>query len=69
MRDEVEEYLKLSTINPEMNPLKWWKIHATDFPLISKLTEKQLCMCASSSPSERVFSLSGHVVSKKRNSL
>jgi len=22
MRDEVEEYLKLSTIDPEMNPLK-----------------------------------------------
>jgi len=69
MRDEVEEYLKLSTIDPEMNPLKWWKIHATDFPVISKLARKYLCICASSSPSERVFSLSGHIVSKKRNSL
>ena len=69
MRDEVEEYLKLSTINPEMNLLKWWKIHATDFPVISKLARKYLCICASSSPSERVFSLSGHIVSKKRNSL
>ena len=69
MRDEVEEYLKLSTINPEMNPLKWWKIHAKDFPVISKLARKYLCICASISPSERVFSLSGHIVSKKRNSL
>ena len=69
MRDEVEEYLKLPTIDPEMNPLKWWKLHATDFPVISKLAWKYLCICASSSPSERVFSLSGHIVSRKRNSL
>ncbi|XP_065891712.1 E3 SUMO-protein ligase ZBED1-like [Dysidea avara] len=66
MRNEVEEYLKTSTIDPEVNPLKWWKIHATDFPVISKLARKYLCVCASSSPSERVFSLSGHIVSKKK---
>ena len=65
LRDEVEEYLKLSTIDPEVNPLKWWKI---DFPVISKLARKYLCVCASKSPSGRVFSLSGHIVSKKRNS-
>ena len=52
-----------------MNLLKWWKIHATDFPVISKLARKSLWICASSSPSERVFSLSGHVMSKRRNSL
>ncbi|XP_065899760.1 E3 SUMO-protein ligase ZBED1-like [Dysidea avara] len=69
MRNEVEEYLKISTIDPEVNPLKWWKIHVTDFPVISKLARKYLCVCASSSPSERVFSLSGHIVSKKRNVL
>ena len=69
MNNEVEDYLKHTVIDPETNPLKWWSAHDADFPVISKLARKYLCICASSSPSERVFSVSGHIVSKKRNAL
>jgi len=65
MRDEVEEYPKLSTIDPEMNPLKWWKY----MPQIScdfKTARKYLCICASIVLHQNEYSVS---VSKKRNSL
>ena len=69
VNSQVEDYLKRNIIDPETNPLKWWSAHEVDFPVISKLAKKYLCICASSSPSERVFSVSGHIVSKKRNAL
>ena len=69
VKSQIEDYLKRKTIDPETNPLKWWSANEVDFPVISKLARKYLCICASSSPSERVFSVSGHIVSKKRNAL
>ena len=69
MKSQVEDYLKRNIIDPETNPLKWWSAHKVDFPVISKLVRKYLYICASSSPSKRVFSVSGHIVSKKRNAL
>ena len=35
-------------------------------PTMAKLAQKYLSVCASSSPSERIFSCSGNIVSKKR---
>ena len=69
VNSQVEDYLKCNIIDPETNLLKWWSAHEVDFPVISKFARKYLCICASSSPSERVFSTSGHIVSKKRNAL
>ena len=69
VNSQVEDYLKRNIIDPETNPLKWWSAHEVDFPVISKLAKKYLCICASSSPSERDFSMSGYIVSKKRNAL
>ena len=70
VNSQVEDYLKRNIIDPETNPLKWWSVHEVDFPVISKLA-KNTCVyvCASSSPSERVFSVSGHIISKNRNVL
>jgi hypothetical protein len=48
------------------NPLLWWKSNSTQFPTISKIARKFLCIPATSAPSERVFSVAGLVISKLR---
>ena len=69
INDELQQYMATSKPDAESNPLEWWKLHAETFPLLAKLAKKYLCVCASSSASERLFSTSGHIASKKRMSL
>ena len=51
------------------NPLNWWQIHENEFPRISRLAKKYLCIPASSATSERTFSKSGQLISKLRSRL
>lgn len=54
---------------PSSNPLHWWSIQCKQYPIISQLARCYLCICASSSASERVFSYSGHILLKHRSCL
>ena len=65
-KKELEEYKRLPLLDSELDPLEWWKVHQIVLPTLSKLAQKYLCICASSSASERIFSCSGNIVSKKR---
>ena len=69
IKKEIEDYLKLPMLDAEMDPLQWWKVHMVVLPTMAKLAQKYLSVCASSSPSERIFSCSGNIVSKKRTLL
>jgi len=69
IKKEIERYEKAPRADSDSNPLAWWQVYACTYPIIAKLAKKYLCICASSSASERVFSTSGHIVSKKRCSL
>ena len=62
---ELEEYERLPLLNSELDPLEWWKVHQVVLPTLSKLVQKYLCICSSSSAMERIFSCSGNIVSKK----
>ena len=55
--------------NDKSDPLAWWKNNAVRFPLLSVLAKKYLCVCATSTASERVFSTAGNVVTSTRNLL
>lgn len=66
---EVNTYLMTTTIDGEEDPLAWWKVHRVNFPMLSKLVSKFLCIPATSSPSERVFSAGGNVVTCQRSCL
>ena len=69
IQKEVEDYLLATKPDPESNPLDWWKMHSQLYPTLAQLAKRYLCIPAASSASERVFSSSGHIVSKKRCSL
>ena len=63
---EVNSYLLSPTIDSEADPLAWWKLHHLTYPKLSKLARRYLCIPATSSPSERLFSTSGNVVTCQR---
>lgn len=68
-RNELEQYQATPKLDFEDNPLQWWKSNSSNYPLLSTVARKYLCVCATSSPSERVFSCSGNIVTPFRTSL
>lgn len=66
---EVRSYLAEELIHRKEDPLKWWKIRAAVYPNLSKLAMQNLCIIATSVPSERVFSKAGQLISEKRSQL
>ena len=69
IKAKLDNYLMTPTIDGEEDPLAWWRVHNVNFPWLSKLARKFLCIPATSSPSERLFSASGNVVTCQRSCL
>ena len=65
---EIERYIgcQIEEIDHNLTVLEWWKKNSAFFPRLSVLAKKFLAIPASSVSSERVFSLGGQIVSKKR---
>ena len=68
VKQELEFLLSVET-EMECEILTWWKSHSAELPLLAKVARQILSACATSVTSERIFSISGHIVSKKRTSL
>jgi hypothetical protein len=68
--DEVERYIitKIS-FSKDDTILEWWNKHSLTFPQLSLLAKSLFGVPASSATSERVFSASGRVLEKRRQSL
>ena len=49
-----------------MDPLQWWSVNGTNYPIISVLAKKYFAIPASSASSERVFSTSKNITDKKK---
>lgn len=69
IESELSSYLQSASVESDRDPLQWWKEHEDIFPALSHLAKKYLCVPATSSPSERVFSCSGNIVTCHRASL
>ena len=69
---ELGKYLSsgLSTLSGGADPLAWWRDSGNSmFPTLARLARRYFTMNATSVMSERLFSLSDHIVSKKRTSM
>uniref|UniRef100_A0A671SCA6 BED-type domain-containing protein n=1 Tax=Sinocyclocheilus anshuiensis TaxID=1608454 RepID=A0A671SCA6_9TELE len=65
-KNEFSVYEKMPEISAEEDPLTWWRTHETTLPHLAQFAKKYLCISASSSASERVFSTSGLICSARR---
>ena len=72
---EIRRYQTLSPLpfydNAKVfaDPLIWWKQKQFQFPILSKLAIKYLCISATEAPSERIFSTASLLLSKFRNQM
>jgi hypothetical protein len=70
LKIELDSYFKLPPLpKAKMDVLEWWKVQEPAFPLLADIARKFLCVPASSSPSERLFSASGNICTRLRSSL
>lgn len=65
---EFQRYLGCKILEKDRNltVLEWWRSHEQFYPLIKNIARKYLSVPAFSVSSERVFSLCGNLVNKKR---
>jgi len=68
--DEVEHYLNTKiSFTKDDTLLQWWNKHSLIFPRFAVLAKSLFGVPASSATSERVFSSSGRILKKRRQSL
>ncbi|XP_077969335.1 E3 SUMO-protein ligase ZBED1-like [Styela clava] len=69
MGDEINKYFSLKVVADNKDPLIWWKENENLFPNLVKLVHKYLGIPATSTPSERVFSVARNTATELRSSL
>ena len=62
---EVDSYLQDRLRNREESPLVWWKSNQHRFPQVAQIARRYLCVPATSTTAERVFSTAGLTVTRQ----
>jgi hypothetical protein len=65
----IQRYRAEPTIQLEDCPLRWWASHSGAHEKLASLAHKYLATPATTVPCERLFSVAGHIVNKKRSAL
>ena len=65
----VERYKVEPSAGLEQCPLEWWSTRSACYGNMAKIARKYLGTPATSVPCERLFSLAGHIVQKRRANL
>lgn len=66
---EMQTYEVMEDARTEKEIMAWWAANKSALPILASLARSVLCVPASSSKSERIFSKSGLYVTPKRHSL
>ena len=67
--EELERYLREPSIKEGEKCLLLWSRNIHNYPTLSKVAKRYLCIPATSIPAERVFSTAGLIINEKRSSL
>lgn len=66
----TNEITKFSHVTEEIDDiLMWWRHNVCNYPVMANLAKIILATPATSAPAERIFSLAGDIVTKKRSNL
>jgi len=68
-REELARFKALEVPAAYGSPLVFWREHRRDFPVLSEVARRVLCISASSAQSERDFSCVGHTITDIRSRL
>jgi hypothetical protein len=60
---------QIASLDHDVDPFDWWRANRGTFPHLAKVARKWLSVPASSTPTERVFSIAGLMDSAKRSNL
>ena len=67
--EELTRYREEPKLKADGCPFQWWRNRCKEYPLMARLARKYLAVSGTSTPSERVISRLGLVLTKKRLSM
>lgn len=67
--NECRRYFKEANIPRNANPLNWWKLNEVQFPHLKVLAQKYLCIPATATASNRLFTKEGDLIAVKRENI
>ena len=65
--DELELYFDSHPPSDDIMPLDWWKLHESEYPVLSKMAKDYLAIMSTSVPCEQFFSIAGKQITQTRN--
>lgn len=65
--NELDIYFDSNPPGDEIVPLEWWKNHAVEYPILSKMAQDYLTIMSTSVPCEQFFSIAGKQITQTRN--
>ena len=66
IKKEMKAYKLEPTLDKDSDPLDWWRARKNKYPYMIQLVKKYLCIPATSTQAERVFSALGFLLNKRR---
>ena len=68
-KEQMTRYKEAVLLEVKEDPLVWWKDHQYEYPLLSHLAKRYLCIPGTSVSLERVFSTAGDIITAQISAL